>query len=81
MNYDVMSDRILIAIGGRDNISHVYHCVTRLRFVLYDESLYQSDEAMMIPDVSGVFLRFGEYQFVIGIEVAEVYKAVMRRIQ
>lgn len=81
MNYEVMSDKILKSIGGRDNIKRVYHCVTRLRFELYDESLYQPDEAMMVPDISGVFLRFGEYQYVIGVEVTEVYKAVLRRLQ
>jgi len=81
MNYDVMSDKILESIGGRENIKRIYHCVTRLRFELIDESLYQADKAMMIPDIPGVFLRFGEYQFVIGVEVTEVYKAVLRGLQ
>jgi len=81
MNYDVMSNEILASIGGRENIKRVYHCITRLRFELNDESLYQTDRARAVPDIAGVFLRFGEYQFVIGMEVTEVYKAVLRRLQ
>lgn len=81
MDYNVMSDGILKSIGGRDNVKHVYHCVTRLRFELKDESLYQPDKAVIVPDVLGAFLRFGEYQFVIGAKVPEVYKAVLRRLQ
>ena len=32
------SKEILEAIGGKENIDSATHCVTRLRFVLHDES-------------------------------------------
>jgi len=80
MDYDVMSDEILSSIGGRDNIKRVYHCITRLRFELKDASLYLPDKAEQIPDVAGVFIRFGEYQFVIGIEAGMIYKAILSRL-
>lgn len=31
-------DQLIQYIGGRENISTVTHCITRLRFVLNDES-------------------------------------------
>ena len=37
--------KIVQAIGGKDNITSVTHCVTRLRFILKDEG--QVDEAAL----------------------------------
>lgn len=36
--YQVEAQQLLEFVGGRDNISMVTHCVTRMRFVLVDPS-------------------------------------------
>lgn len=35
-------ERIIQAVGGKDNIEAATHCVTRLRFALVDESKVDS---------------------------------------
>ena len=38
MKYEKLSKEIIEAVGGKDNIISVQHCMTRLRFSLKDES-------------------------------------------
>ena len=34
-----IAEQVLAAVGGRENVSSVTHCMTRLRFVLKDQSI------------------------------------------
>ena len=68
--------QIVEAIGGRENVESVTHCMTRLRFILKDESK-ANDEA--INAISGVIQTInagGQKQIVIGPGVDKVYKEV-----
>ncbi|WP_152023560.1 PTS transporter subunit EIIB, partial [Mycobacterium tuberculosis] len=38
MDYDKLSRDILQLVGGEENVQRVIHCMTRLRFNLYDNS-------------------------------------------
>ncbi|MBJ0719876.1 PTS transporter subunit EIIB, partial [Enterococcus faecium] len=38
MNYKQTAEEVLQYIGGEENISHLEHCSTRLRFTLKDNS-------------------------------------------
>ena len=38
LDYNEVARNILENIGGKDNVSAVRHCVTRVRFTLKDES-------------------------------------------
>lgn len=40
-NYQKMANEIVSLVGGKSNIKSLTHCVTRLRFVLVDESKAQ----------------------------------------
>ena len=42
MKYTNTAKEILKTVGGEDNIESLVHCMTRLRFVLKDESQDQS---------------------------------------
>ena len=44
MKYEKMIQSILKEVGGHENIENVYHCATRLRFQLKDETK-ANDEA------------------------------------
>ncbi|MFB5663346.1 PTS system trehalose-specific EIIBC component [Alteribacillus sp. HJP-4] len=59
-------EEIIEAIGGRDNISSVTHCVTRLRFALHDESKVDKEKLENIDIVRGAFSTSGQYQVIIG---------------
>lgn len=60
-------------LGGKDNIAAVTHCVTRLRFVLVDESLADVDAIEALTSVKGTFTQAGQFQVVIGTDVDLFY--------
>lgn len=64
---------VLNAVGGKDNIVHVTHCITRLRFNLKDESIAKDEEIKAIPGVAGVMHSAGQTQVIIGQNVGKVY--------
>ncbi|MFR8086834.1 MAG: PTS transporter subunit EIIB, partial [Leuconostoc gelidum] len=39
VDYKVLAENILNDVGGKDNINTAWHCATRLRFKLKDETL------------------------------------------
>ncbi|MBU5352244.1 beta-glucoside-specific PTS transporter subunit IIABC [Paenibacillus barcinonensis] len=77
-NYDQLAKDILSRVGGRENVNSVFHCVTRLRFKLKDESVAKTEELKNLPGVITVMQSGGQYQVVIGNEVPDVYKAVVK---
>ncbi|MBO3443834.1 PTS system trehalose-specific EIIBC component [Clostridium sp. CCUG 7971] len=72
--YNQYAKSILELIGGKDNIVTATHCVTRLRFVLKDESIVKAKELENLDIVKGTFSTGGQFQVVIGNEVSNVYK-------
>lgn len=74
MNYQELAKEILAKVGGRENISGLTHCATRLRFNLKDESKAQTDALKKVNGVMGVVNKGGQYQVVIGSDVASVYR-------
>lgn len=72
--YEGDARQLLNLIGGKDNIKAVTHCVTRMRFVLLDPKQAQTSEIETIPTVKGTFTQAGQYQVIIGNDVAEFYK-------
>lgn len=58
--------KIVQAIGGKDNITSVTHCVTRLRFILKDEGQVNESALDQIDLVKGQFSANGQYQVIIG---------------
>ena len=63
--------KIVDAIGGKDNINSVTHCVTRLRFILKDESIVKKEELDNVDLVKGQFAANGQYQVIIGPGIVE----------
>ena len=54
--YQDISEQIEKLVGGRDNISHVTHCATRLRLVLKDNKKADMEGLENIRLVKGVFV-------------------------
>ncbi|MFS0868336.1 beta-glucoside-specific PTS transporter subunit IIABC [Paenibacillus xylanilyticus] len=78
MNYDQLAKDILSRVGGSGNVNSVFHCVTRLRFKLKNESVAKTEEIKNLPGVITVMQSGGQYQVVIGNEVPDVYKAIVK---
>lgn len=64
---------LLEAIGGKDNITAVSHCATRMRFVLKDEQVADVDAIEAISAVKGTFTNAGQFQVIIGNDVPVFY--------
>ncbi|KXT74688.1 PTS system, beta-glucoside-specific IIA or IIB or IIC component [Streptococcus sp. DD10] len=75
--YTELAQDILDHVGGRDNVSSLKHCVTRLRFCLKDESKADTDYLMQRDGVVTVVKAGGQYQVVIGNHVPDVYAEVL----
>ncbi len=65
---------LLEKIGGKANIQAVSHCMTRMRFVLVDPKKADEKEIEKIPSVKGTFTQAGQYQVIIGNDVANFYQ-------
>ena len=71
--YEKDSKDLLAAIGGKENISAVTHCATRMRFVLNDPKKADEKQIEDIPSVKGMFTNAGQFQVIIGNDVATFY--------
>ncbi|MDX6039225.1 MULTISPECIES: PTS transporter subunit EIIC [Scandinavium] len=58
--------RIIQLVGGQDNINKVWHCMTRLRFDLIDDSKIEQGEIKKLPGVLGAQLQSDQFQIIIG---------------
>ena len=79
-NYDNLAKTIIQDVGGKDNVNSVVHCATRLRFKLKDEKKANDDALKDTDGVVTVVKAGGQYQVVIGNEVADVYDAVLKEV-
>jgi PTS system beta-glucosides-specific IIC component len=77
-DYDGLAKTIVKLVGGKDNVKSVVHCATRLRFRLKDEKKASTDELKDTEGVVTVVQSGGQYQVVIGNEVADVYDHVIK---
>lgn len=71
--YAQLVSEIAQGVGGVGNVAAVTHCITRLRFVLKDESLAKTDEIKELDGVISVIQAGGQYQVVVGDKVDLVY--------
>lgn len=75
-NYNELAKTIIKNVGGKENISSLTHCVTRLRFQLIDESKANDEVLKNTAGIVTVMRSAGQYQVVIGSHVPDVYKVV-----
>ncbi|MDF9823971.1 PTS system beta-glucosides-specific IIC component [Breznakia sp. PF5-3] len=74
--YQVLATEILKAVGGKENVMQVTHCMTRLRFNLKDESIPNDEEIKSIKGVIGTIHAGGQLQIIIGQTVEKVYNCI-----
>lgn len=68
------AEQILKGIGGKENIQDFTCCFTRLRFVLKNLELVQTEELQKLESVKGILTRPDSYQIVIGMAASRYYK-------
>ena len=77
MKYQTLNENIIRLVGGRDNISAVVHCMTRLRFTLKDRSKAQTEEIKAMDGIIDVVSNDVAYQIIIGTHVSEVHEELV----
>lgn len=76
MNYGDLASRIIENVGGKENVLSLTNCATRLRFNLKDDSKANTEVLKNTKGVMGVVNKGGQYQIIIGSDVANVCKAI-----
>lgn len=77
MDYGRIASDILANVGGKENVTSVTHCFTRLRFVLKDDSKAKKDVVEHLEGVISVVVAGGQFQVVCGAKVTKIYDAVL----
>ncbi|WP_143321998.1 beta-glucoside-specific PTS transporter subunit IIABC [Clostridium sp. HBUAS56010] len=77
-DYAKTAQMVLEEVGGEKNVEGLTHCITRLRFVLKDEKIPKDAQIEKIPGVLRVVRQGGQYQIVIGNEVSNVYRELVK---
>ena len=80
MKYEKLAKEIIEAVGGKENIISLEHCMTRLRFSLKDESRANDEKTKNIEGVISLVKKGGQYQVVIGTHVHDVYLDISKLI-
>lgn len=75
-DYAEIADTMIAALGGKDNITRLFHCMTRLRFYVKDRSKINEDEIRKISGISGTNWHEDQFQVIAGNEVNDVYRAL-----
>ncbi|WP_224717826.1 PTS transporter subunit EIIC [Pectobacterium versatile] len=65
---------IIKLVGGSENINKAWHCMTRLRFDLIDESKVQTEAIESLPGILGAQHQSEQFQIIIGPQVNEYYE-------
>ena len=71
--YTALSEQLLENIGGIRNITYVTHCATRLRVSYQNKDLIQMEKLENLPNSSGLIVRAGTIQVIIGPDVHDAY--------
>lgn len=74
MDYQNTAKQIFDAVGGNDNIKSAAHCMTRLRLILADDKKVSDQQVKNIPGVMGIMKKAGQYQIIMGNDVANYYR-------
>lgn len=67
-------NNIIRLVGGADNINKVWHCMTRLRFDVIDESKINQPEIKKLPGILGAQIQSDQFQIIIGPKVNSWYE-------
>lgn len=79
-DYKKLAKTIITNVGGPENISSLRHCITRVRFILKDESMAKDDVLEKNDGIVSIVKGGGEYMIVIGTHVADVYDEIVNQL-
>lgn len=76
-----VAEQIIALIGGKNNISQHWHCITRLRFNLHNNELVNVEKLRDIPWVLGVNFQGNQLQVILGSHVTHVFTELHKIVE
>lgn len=73
-----LAQTIIEKMGGKENITQSWHCITRLRFNVQDKSIVNLDAIKELEGVIGAQYQGGQFQIIIGNEVVNVFNEISK---
>lgn len=74
--YEHEAKVVLEAVGGKENIQSLTHCMTRLRLVLNDASKVDKTQIAALTAIKGTAFQSGQFQIIIGNDVKAFYETL-----
>ncbi|HGO5815238.1 TPA: sucrose-specific PTS transporter subunit IIBC [Mannheimia haemolytica] len=79
MNFPKIAEQTIAKLGGKENITTLAHCATRLRLTIADESKIDKEAIENIEGVKGQFSTAGQYQIIFGSGTVNKVHAEMQK--
>ena len=79
MKFPKIAEQTIAKLGGKENITTLAHCATRLRLTLADESKVDKEAIENIEGVKGQFSTSGQYQIIFGSGTVNKVHAEMQK--
>ncbi len=76
---ELIADQIELHIGGFDNVATLANCMTRVRIVLKDRSLFNMDALRDVEGIKGVVDAGEQYQIIVGMGTAAKVTGVLNK--
>ena len=76
---ELIADHIERHIGGFDNVATLTNCMTRVRIVLKDRSLFNMDALRDVEGIKGVVDAGEQYQIIVGMGTAAKVTGVLNK--
>lgn len=73
-----LGKKILNLVGTEENINTITHCATRLRMTLKHRDCVKKDQLESLPGILSIVEKGGQFQVVIGPNVASVYEDLVQ---
>lgn len=80
MNYQDTARQIISMTGGKENVLSLFHCITRLRFLLKDNDKADRAALEALEGIMGVNISGDQFQLIIGNDVEPLCKALLAEL-
>lgn len=78
-DYSKSAEKLIEAMGGKENIKKVFHCMTRLRFYVKDKNKINETDIKNLPKISGVNWYQDQFQVIAGNHVNDMYEELIKK--
>ena len=77
-NFKQLAQNIMTLAGAKENVTSVFHCMTRLRMTVKDVKKVDQKAINDLDGVLGVTYQGGQLQVIIGKDLLKVYEEVLK---